>query len=140
MTGVQTCALPISSISANGTATGPSLVDWKVANHAVNGDQNLLDQVIGAFLEEGPQLLKTMQVSAAAGEWKRFQRAAHTLKSALRTFGVASADPVEELELTVKSGNIDITPEVVVQIAEIVRPALDEMQHRLNSRRAGVTI
>ncbi len=129
-----------TSINANGAATGPSLVDWKVANHAVNGDQNLLDQVIGAFLEEGPQLLKTMQVSAAAGEWKRFQRAAHTLKSALRTFGVASADPVEELELTVKSGNIAITPEVIVQIAEIVRPALDEMQHRLNSRRAGVTI
>ncbi len=127
-------------ITENGAAAGASLVDWEVAHQAVNGDQKLLDQVIGAFLDEGPQLLKTMQASAAAGEWKRFQRAAHTLKSALRTFGVASADPVEELELTAKSGNSAITPEVVAQIVEIVRPALDEMQRRLNSRQSGVTI
>ena len=126
--------------SGNGAMSELNLVDWEVAYQAVNGDQALLEQVIAAFLEEGPQLLKTMKLASAAGEWKRFQRAAHTLKSALRTFGVASADPVEELELTAKSGNTAITPETVAQITGLVQPALNEMQRRLNSRGTGVTI
>jgi len=127
-------------VTENGTVPGPNLVDWEVAHQAVNGDVALLEQVLAAFLEEGPQLLKTMKLSLAAEEWKPFQRAAHTLKSALRTFGVASADLVEELELTAKSGNTAISPETVAQITELVQPALDEMQRRLNSRGVGVTI
>ncbi len=130
----------VDCVTENGTVPGANLVDWKVAHQAVNGDVALLEQVLAAFLEEGPQLLKTMRLSSAAEEWKPFQRAAHTLKSALRTFGVASADLVEELELTAKSGNTAISPETVAQITELVQPALDEMQRRLNSRGAGVTI
>jgi CheY-like chemotaxis protein/HPt (histidine-containing phosphotransfer) domain-containing protein len=132
--------IELRHVTENGTVPGPNLVDWEVAHQAVNGDVALLEQVLAAFLEEGPQLLKTMKLSLAAEEWKPFQRAAHTLKSALRTFGVASADLVEELELTAKSGNTAISPETVAQITELVQPALDEMQRRLNSRGVGVTI
>ncbi|MEK6260231.1 MAG: response regulator [Planctomycetota bacterium] len=122
------------------TAATGGLVDWTLAGHAVNGDQKLLDQVLAAFLEEGPQLVETMKVTLASGEWKRFQRAAHTLKSALRTFGVASADRVEELEMAAKGGSTSIDPVAVAETVASVAPVLDEMQRHLNSRRASGNI
>ena len=133
-----------SSASANEpapvTAAAHGLVDWTLAGQAVNGDQKLLDQVLEAFLEEGPQLVATMQSTLATGEWKRFQRAAHTLKSALRTFGVASADRVEELEMAAKGGSTSIDAATVAEAVATVQPALDEMQRHLNSRRANGNI
>ncbi len=122
------------------TAAAHGQVDWTLAGQAVNGDQKLLDQVLEAFLEEGPQLVATLQATLASGEWKRFQRAAHTLKSALRTFGVASADRVEELEMAAKGGSTAIDAALVAEIVTTVQPALDEMQRYLNSRRANGNI
>ena len=80
-------------------------VNWDLANRAVNHDEVLLHQEVEAFLEEGPQLVETMRKSIADAEWKQFQRAAHTLKSGLRMFGVAGlAENVERLELAAKAG------------------------------------
>ena len=134
----------IEEIASSAPPAGPAaepaatngLVDWTLASRAVNGDQKLLDQVLAAFLEEGPQLVETMRVTRASGEWKRFQRAAHTLKSALRTFGVASAERVEELELAAKAGNTSIDAATIAEVIATVQPALDEMRRHLNSRRA----
>ena len=122
------------------TATSHGPVDWKLAGQAVNDDQELLDQVLNAFLEEGPQLAATMRATLASGDWKRFQRAAHTLKSALRTFGVDAADRVEELEMAAKGGSTAIAPALVAEIVATMQPALDEMQRHLNSRRASGNI
>ena len=138
----------IEEISSSAPVVEPSLpnvassglVDWVLAGQAVNGDQELLDQVLEAFLEEGPQLAETMRVTLASGEWKRFQRAAHTLKSALRTFGVASADRVEELEMAAKGGSTSIDAATVAEAVATVQPVLDEMQRHLNSRRANGNI
>ena len=116
------------------TVSGRGIIDWATAVRAVNGDQQLLDQVVQAFMEEGPQLLKTMESAIESGEQKRFYRAIHTLKSALRTFGVASADRVEILELASKAERPSMSSETVREIVEIVLPVLDEMYLRLNSR------
>ena len=132
-------SLPAAESSLE-TATSTGVVNWALAGQAVNGDQNLLDQVLAAFLEEGPQLVETLKITQASGEWKRFQRAAHTLKSALRTFGVASADRVEELEMTAKAGSSSIDAMLVAEIVASVQPALDEMQRHLNSRRTNGNI
>ena len=135
--------IPSSGPTSDPTAppvTSGGLVDWTLAGQAVNGDQELLNQVLAAFLEEGPQLVETMKITLVSGEWKRFQRAAHTLKSALRTFGVASADRVEELEMAAKSGNITIDAGTVAEVLVTVQPALDEMQRHLNSHHANGNI
>jgi CheY-like chemotaxis protein len=118
----------------------PDMVDWHVAGRAVNGDQELLGQVLAAFLSEGPQLLETMQVSFAAADQKRFQRAAHTLKSALRTFGVARADDVERLELTAKDNMAAIDAATVADVIEQVRPVFREMERGLQLAASNGTI
>jgi len=109
-------------------------VDWAVALRAVNGDEDLLGQVLQAFLEEGPQLVEALQTSFAARDAKRFQRAAHTLKSALRTFGVACHERVERLELAVREGGLSrIEPAEVAAVADGVRPVFAEMTRRIPS-------
>lgn len=120
--------------------TPPDMVDWHVAGRAVNGDQELLGQVLAAFLSEGPQLLETMQVAFAAADQKRFQRAAHTLKSALRTFGVARADDVERLELTAKDNMAAIDAATVADVIEQVRPVFREMERGLQLAASNGTI
>ena len=116
------------------------LVDWAVASRAVNGDQKLLGQVLAAFLSEGPRLVETLQTSFAANDRVRFQRSAHTLKSALRTFGVASADDAEQLELAAKDSLKDIDAIQVSGLAAQVQPAFREMERRLRFLQPNGTI
>ncbi len=140
--GVATATrLPETSATPPSVATAPiPLVDWNVALKAVNKDQELLQQVVDAFLSEGPQLLETMRSSFAAADQKRFQRAAHTLKSALRTFGVTSADVVEQLELAAKEGFSKIDESTVSNVIRQVQPVFEEMEHHLRSIRPNGTI
>lgn len=116
------------------------LVDWTIASRAVNGDEDLLRQVMSAFLSEGPQLLDTMQTSFAAADSKRFQRAAHTLKSALRTFGVSRAEEVEQLELAAREGLSAIEANRVSAVIGQVTPVFHEMELRLRTMTANGTI
>ena len=99
-------AAPVSEIDRS-VAMLSDNVNWDAARLAVNHDETLLLQVIEAFLEEGPQLVLTMREAVKSEDSKRFQRAAHTLKSGLRMFGLESlADVVETLELSAKKGVI----------------------------------
>ena len=94
-------------------------VNWDSAKLAVNHDEELLRQVLDAFLEEGPQLAETMCKSVESHDSKRFQRAAHTLKSGLRMFGVQTlANDVERLELSVKNGLIPT--DTIASLAAVV--------------------
>ncbi len=116
------------------------LVNWTVANRAVNGDSELLKQVIAAFLSEGPQLLSTLEHAYAENDGKRFQRAAHTLKSALRTFGVDNCNAAEELELAAKNGLSTIEPTRIAAVVAQVQPVFLEMEHHLRTNSANGTI
>lgn len=118
----------------------PALVDWTIASRAVNGDQGLLGHVMTAFLTEGPQLLDSLRDAFAAEDRKRFQRAAHTLKSALRTFGIASANIVERLELDSRSDLTGIDGTMVSDAITQIQPVFREMEHHLQSMQANGTI
>jgi two-component system sensor histidine kinase/response regulator len=101
-------SIPID-VHESAVATSNDRVNWDSAQLAVNHDAELLRDVLEAFLEEGPQLVETMLDSANSNDSKRFQRAAHTLKSGLRMFGVSPLDSdVEQLELSAKDGNIPV--------------------------------
>jgi HPt (histidine-containing phosphotransfer) domain-containing protein len=84
-------------------------------------------ELVGAFLEEGPSMLRELRAahSAAAagtaGAAETFRRAAHSLKSNAQTFGaVTLAAMARELEL----GGIDVEPEALGAVdAEYARVA-----------------
>jgi HPt (histidine-containing phosphotransfer) domain-containing protein len=80
---------------------GEARVDWRVALQAVQQDQNLLREVVEAFLEEYPRLLAELQTGLSTGNAAVTRRAAHTLKGSLRYFGAQrgceAAQRLEEL-------------------------------------------
>jgi CheY-like chemotaxis protein len=110
-------------------------VDWDFASQAVNFDDELLCHVVEAFQEECPQLIETMHKSIASADWKLYQRAAHTLKSGMRMFGVSSlANEIERLELTIKSDQFQ--PDTLAatnSIAQRSRVILQEMSLYMQS-------
>ena len=83
------------------TTVGAGSLDLTVALRAVQGDRELLNDVISAFLEECPELLTELERALAVGEAEAatVQRAAHTIKGGLRTFGATSLhDRAGEIE------------------------------------------
>ena len=69
----------------------PSRCNWERALAATGGDRELLADVIRAFLEECPLLMEQAFDAIEGSEALTLQRAAHTIKGAMRTFGSASA-------------------------------------------------
>ena len=61
--------------------------DWSIALETVQGDRDLLRELVSTYATESPQLLRQMHSAIATGDAKLLQRAAHTLKSSLRYFG-----------------------------------------------------
>ena len=121
--GAGSVSMTVVEPQESAPSTGKDCVDWNQANQAVNQDTELLRHVTEAFLEECPQLLETLRESIDVADWKRFQRAAHTMKSGLRMFGISAlADDVERLEFSAKSGKLRS------DIAEVMKP----MAQRLN--------
>ncbi|MBX3437977.1 MAG: response regulator, partial [Planctomycetaceae bacterium] len=62
------------------------LVDWNSALQVVQGDRELLTEVVGAVLEEVPRLLRELEQAIDAGDARSIQRLAHTIKGNMRTF------------------------------------------------------
>jgi HPt (histidine-containing phosphotransfer) domain-containing protein len=62
---------------------------------------DFVGELVAAFLEEAPGMLKELSTAYAAGEADKFKRAAHSLKSNGLTFGALSlAAMAKDLELT----------------------------------------
>jgi HPt (histidine-containing phosphotransfer) domain-containing protein len=71
-------------------------VDFTIALKATNGDRRLLREIALAFLEESPLLLSELDRAIGEGNARVVQRAAHTLRSALNTFGASAAAKIAE--------------------------------------------
>jgi len=97
-----TTAAAAPAPESNGSNTGggtSNAIDWDAANASVAGDRELLCDVVDAFLTECPQLLEQMRQAVAAADARLLTRSAHTIRGAMRTFGIAAAgDVAAELE------------------------------------------
>lgn len=67
--------------------------DMKSALVRVEGDRALLDELVQMFKEDCKRLVGEIGESAAAADWKRVERLAHTLKG---SSGSLSARPLSE--------------------------------------------
>jgi PAS domain S-box-containing protein len=70
----------------------------------VEGDQELLQEIIGMFFAETPRLLATIQESIVRGDGKALQQAAHSLKGVVSSFDAQTArDAALRLEVVGRS-------------------------------------
>jgi two-component system sensor histidine kinase/response regulator len=78
-----------------------------VALAQVDGDADLLAEVVDLFLEDHPRLISQIHQAAARGDSYVVQRAAHTLKGSLAIFAARSAvEAALKLEIIGREGNL----------------------------------
>ncbi|TVS18824.1 MAG: Hpt domain-containing protein [Planctomycetaceae bacterium] len=87
---------------------GPgSLIDWTAALDAAGDDAELLEELVGVFLEESPILMQQIQKGLEVSDSSLVRRASHTLKGSLRIFEASSGvDLAFELEKLGQQGEL----------------------------------
>ncbi|MEE4296237.1 MAG: response regulator [Wenzhouxiangella sp.] len=75
----------------DGQEIDETLVDWKGAVQHSGGDEDLLREVLTAFLPEIPDHFSNLKEAQAKQDREALQRHAHTLKGLCATFGMSAA-------------------------------------------------
>jgi HPt (histidine-containing phosphotransfer) domain-containing protein len=90
-----------------GAAPVKAPFDEAALRERVEGDDELLTEIVELFLEDSPRLLEEVRAAVAAGDAAELKRAAHTLKGAASNFGAAAVVAVcLELEAMSRSGDL----------------------------------
>ena len=132
-TAMDVAAL-VADLEAEEQNGADSLIDLSTSLAAVNHDQELLRQVMEAFLEEAPVQLQRLQAAWSAGQWTDARRFAHTLKGGLLTFGADDvAQLARTLELSTQSSTPPDDPPELPELNRQTRLVLAELQRYLNS-------
>ncbi len=95
-------------LTAGGDATVCDLAALRVR---VEGDAQLVAELIDLFLETSPELESDLGAAAAAGDMQALERAAHSLKGALRNLCAGpAAEAAAELEAIGRTGDLAAVP------------------------------
>lgn len=70
---------------------------------------DFINELIDAFLEDGPGMIANMRTALAASDVESFRRNAHSLKSNANTFGATELGVLaKELEFMARENNLDV--------------------------------
>jgi HPt (histidine-containing phosphotransfer) domain-containing protein len=71
--------------------------------------EDLINELIDAFLEEAPGMIQNMQTALTSGDVESFRRNAHSLKSNAYTFGAENLGEMSRgLEMMAKENNLAV--------------------------------
>jgi CheY-like chemotaxis protein/HPt (histidine-containing phosphotransfer) domain-containing protein len=83
------------------------VLDREQALERVDGDRELLREVIGLFLEDYPETMAEIDTALSEGDAARLNRAAHALKGSVANFGARNSfDLALRLEMVGKTGDL----------------------------------
>jgi HPt (histidine-containing phosphotransfer) domain-containing protein len=108
-TVLETLAPAGAAAGSEITAGQPTAVDFDKAEalNRVDGDTDLLKELLGLFFAECPQRLAQIRDAIAKGDAENLQRAAHTLKGSVGNFAARAAfEAAERLELLGRAGDL----------------------------------
>ncbi len=115
-------------VSADDTAP---VVDWDAAIARLNGDRELLAEMIEVFRTEAPRLIDRISVAVRKRDAAELKISAHTLKGAVGNFAAKTVFAAAlRLETLAKDGNFDEVPAAQLALEhelERLMPALDEL-------------
>jgi two-component system sensor histidine kinase/response regulator len=129
---VQDEPAAISSASGNGsTVSGEAeIVDWRQALDSLDGNRQLLGELVAIFKEECPKWRREIETSLAVGDATVLRRAAHTLKGSLAHLAAERGRLMaEQIELKAREQNLQAAHELWPRLqAELdkLEPVLDE--------------
>jgi len=97
-----------------------------------DGDEPLIRQIAGVFLDDYPEQLAQIRAAVVAGDAVRLERAAHALKGALGNFGAEAAVAAAcQLEALARSRNLTGTERVSLALEEEIarlQPLLESLR------------
>jgi HPt (histidine-containing phosphotransfer) domain-containing protein len=86
-------------LSQTALTSSSGQLDWSKAMDVVQGDLELLKDIVVTFLDEYPRMLLELEHAVEAGNAKDVQRTAHLIKGSMRYLGAKNAyDRADELE------------------------------------------
>ncbi|WP_435016174.1 response regulator [Tundrisphaera sp. TA3] len=107
---------------------GPPEFDHAAALECAGGDEDLLGEVVGLFLDDCPNLMASLDDAAARADGPTLRRLAHTLRGAASNFAVHRVTEVaQELETLGLAGQWDGIPPALGRL----RSALDRARPHL---------
>lgn len=111
------------------TPSHEARVDWSMALETVLGDRKLLLELVRAFLQEMPLLLREIQAAVRDAHAERLRLASHTLKGSLRYFGATAAfDLAHQLESMGENRQIEPAEPARVTLEEACSWILEELR------------
>jgi PAS domain S-box-containing protein len=119
---------PPSAPAASAPATAGGF-DLETALAYVDGDRDLLDELLGIFAEDTPTRMEKIRGAIAAGDPAELMREAHTLKGPLKALGATTAAQLaQDLETLGRAGEIKGAPEMGAALAREVEQILVSVQ------------
>jgi HPt (histidine-containing phosphotransfer) domain-containing protein len=106
-------------------------LDRRAVLSRLDGDPDLLRELVKIFLKDAPRLLAEAKAALAEGDATRLQRAAHTLKGAASNFSaLAASGAAEQLESIARDGDLRRAEEVLEPLEDALTrtfPALKDL-------------
>jgi PAS domain S-box-containing protein len=107
---------------------GGGTIDWRHAMETVGGDQELLAELIQAFLGEQEAMWRLLEEALRQGDARAFRRAAHSFRGSLLHLGAAEARTLaEQLELLGQAGDLERAGEKLAQFRDSLRRLTGEL-------------
>lgn len=131
-TAQQATASHASSLVEPGEWT----LNWEEALLAVDGNQELLCDVLEELVKEWPRLLAELNRAATVADIVPLKRAAHTIRGSLQLFGHSDAVRLaEQIEAIAQSGDATAIVERMAPFDQQVHCILSEIKRWLNWKR-----
>lgn len=109
-------------------------LDESIALTRVGGDEELLGEVIGLFLDDYPHSLQRLREAVNAGDASSVEQYAHSLKGSVSIFGAQEAvEAAFSLEKQGRSGDLTAAPDGLKRLEQALaslRPELEAIQAR----------
>lgn len=101
----------------------------ELALERVGGDEELLREIAGLFLEDYPSLNQKIQQALASQDAHQLERAAHSLKGSVANFGSDQAyQAAFKLEQIGRSKSLELAADAYADLSEIMRRVCTELE------------
>ena len=120
---------------------GQVYCDWPLALAQLDGDLELLAELIGLFEVNAPILLETIRMALVKEDYVQARKAAHTLKGSLGTFRAkAIAEVAERLERLTANHEHEECNLVYDHLVKTIGNLMQELQGRITRSTAPVMV
>ncbi len=93
-------------------------VDLAVAMRWLGGDRRLLSELVGIFVDDGPQRLQAIRAALSASDVRQVEHVAHSLKGSAAILGATRLQTAAlALEDAAHDGHTENSPDLVAEIA-----------------------